>query len=394
MSVQPFSIHVPADVLDDLQERLVRTRWPAAVDGEGWAAGASLAYMQELVDYWREEFDWQRQESSLNVFAHYRAVIDGVGIHFIHERGSGPNPMPLILTHGWPSSFYEYYKIIPLLTDPAKYGGNPQDAFDVIVPSLPGYGFSDRAPFPGGTVRTHELWLKLMTEVLGYERFAAHGDDIGAYVTNRLGLAHPDHLIGIHVTLAAKPYTETLETDQETGEARERAGGHADPQHSRGNVRTGPDGYAYLQRTKPQSLAYGLDDSPAGLAAWIIQRWRDWSDCGGEVEQRFSKDELLTNVMIYWVTGTIATSFRFYYEWAMNTLDAPKGTSSKPLDRGERISVPSAFALFQGGPSRDEAARAYNLQRYTVMPHGGHFAALEEPELLVEDMRAFFRTLR
>jgi pimeloyl-ACP methyl ester carboxylesterase len=389
MHVKPFTIHVRQDVLDDLQARLSRTRWPAAVVGEGWEAGASLTYMHDLVDYWRTGYDWRKQEAFLNTFAHYRTKIDGVGIHFIHERGKGVHPLPLILTHGWPSSFYEYTKVIPLLTDPARFGGDPNDSFDVVVPSLPGYGFSDPTPIPGTTLRTHELWVILMTEALGYARFAAHGDDIGTYITNRLGLYYPNNLIGIHVTMAAKPYSATTSTDPATGEAIDHQDAGVE-----GNVRSGPDGYSYLQRTKPQSLAYGLDDSPTGLAAWIIQRWRDWSDCDGDVEQQFSKDELLTNVMIYWLTRTIATSFRFYYEWNDNTVQAPKGTSSRPLDPGERIEVPSAFALFQGGPAREEAERAYNLTRYTVMPRGGHFAALEEPELLVEDIRAFFRTFR
>ena len=394
MKFQPFMIDVPQSTLNDLQERLARTRWPQAVAEDGWESGASLSYMKELVNYWQSNYDWRRQEAFLNSFANYQADIEGVNIHFVYEHGKGPKPIPLILTHGWPSCFYEFHKIIPMLTDPTRFGGDPMDAFDVIVPSLPGYGFSARVPGPGGSLRTPELWTKLMTQILGFKRFGAHGDDIGAYVTNRLGLEYPDHLIGLHVTLAAKPYTETMYTDPETGESRERKSDQTDTTLTLGNVQSGPDGYSYIQRTKPQSLAYGLDDSPAGLAAWIIQRWRDWSDCNGDIERRFSKDELLTNVMIYWVTKTIATSFLFYSEWNDNTLQAPKGTNSRPLDRDEHISVPSAFALFQGGPTREEAKRAYNLWRYTVMPKGGHFAAMEEPELLVDDLRAFFRLLR
>jgi pimeloyl-ACP methyl ester carboxylesterase len=388
VSADPFAVAVPDDVLADLRERLERTRWPQAVAGEPWAAGADVAYMQELTRYWLESYDWRAHEAFINSFANYRADVDGVLIHFVHERGRGPEPMPLILTHGWPSTFYEFYKVIPLLTDPATNGGDPADAFDVVVPSLPGYGFSATRPIPGGTIRTPELWVALMKDVLGYERFAAHGDDIGAFVTNRLGLLYPERLIGIHVTLEAKAQAE-FEADPETGEVRFSRDGAP-----RGNVHGGPDGYAHLQRTKPQSLAFALDDSPVGLAAWIVQRWRDWSDCGGDLESRFTKDELLTNVMIYWVTGTIASSFRFYYEWVLNTADATKGTQSRPLDAGERIETPSAFALFADGPSREEAERAYNLQRYTIMPSGGHFAALEEPELLVDDIRASFRPLR
>jgi pimeloyl-ACP methyl ester carboxylesterase len=261
MSVRPFTIHVPDDVLDDLRTRLDRTRWPDAVAGPGWEAGASLVYMRELVEYWRTAYDWRAQEARLNAFAHYRAVIDGVEIHFVHERGRGPHPLPLLLTHGWPSSFYEYSKVVPMLADPASHGGDPADAFDVVVPSLPGFGFSDRRPVAGGTVRTPELWIGLM-EALGHDRFAAHGDDWGAYVTNRLGLLYPERLIGVHVTLAAKAATEELPFDPETGQTILRPEDQA-----RGNVRSSPDGYAFLQRTKPQSLAYGLDDSPAGLAA-------------------------------------------------------------------------------------------------------------------------------
>ncbi len=378
MEISPFEAHVPDSVLDDLRERLDRVRWPDELDGAGWTYGSSLAYMRELVAYWRDEFDWRAQERAINRFAHFRASIDGLGIHFIHERGKGPNPLPLILTHGWPGSFFEMYKLIPLLADPASHGGDPRDAFDVVVPSLPGYGFSDRPSRPGMTnSATADLWARLMTEGLGYARFAAHGGDIGSGVTARLGLRHPSSLLGIHVTAVSTPYLgpgapalseaeRAYVALQERWEQEEGA-------------------YSHQQHTRPQTLAYGLNDSPVGLAGWIVEKFRAWSDCGGEIERRFSKDELLTNIMVYWATETINSSIRRYAE--------PR----EPIQPGQRITVPCAVALTREEVERaprEWAERTYNVQRWTDLPSGGHFLALEEPELLAEDLRAFFRQFR
>jgi pimeloyl-ACP methyl ester carboxylesterase len=400
MNVQPFEIRVPQTTLDDLRARLARTRWPGEVAGAAWETGTDLRYLQDLVAYWRDRYDWRAQEAYLNSIPQFRADVDGMGLHFIHVRGTGPDPMPLILTHGWPSTIFEYLKLVPLLTDPARFGADPADAFDVVAPSLPGYGFSDRPTQPGATRRIPDLWVKLMTEVLAYPRFAAHGADIGGYVTNRLGLEHPEKLIGIHVVNElADPYVGPGATDLTEREQAFLAGRQR-------TYETG-QAYAHLQRTKPQTLSYGLNDSPAGLAAWIVEKWHSWSDCGGDLERRFTKDELLTTVTIYWVTESIGSSFRVYADWALGGAalpdigevypDAPKGNSAAPLGPGERIPVPSAVAIFPGGGvsiPREWVERAYDLKRWTVMPRGGHFAAMEEPELLVEDIRTFFRTLR
>lgn len=381
MNIQPFTINVAQSTLDDLYERLARTRWPDEVQGADWDYGTNLDYLKALVVYWQNQFDWRGQEAKLNQFAQFRAEIDGFGIHFIHERGQGPNPLPIIITHGWPGSFFEMFKVLPLLTNPAGHGGDPADSFDVIVPSLPGFGFSDRPSVRGMTSgKTAELWARLMTEVLGYFRFAAAGGDIGAGVTQRLALAHPELLIGIHLTYLGSSFPRPEQSALSEAEQRYV---HAIEQWS---LQEGA--YSRLQSTRPQTLAYGLNDSPVGLAGWITEKFRAWSDCDGEVERRFSKDELLTNIMLYWTTQTISSSVRTYYENAHAPL---------PLKPGQHIEVPAGFALFPkeiNVPPREWAERSLRLQRWTQMPRGGHFAALEEPELLVEDLRAFFRPLR
>ena len=383
MQPEPFSVHIDDEVLEDLQNRLAATRWPNELPGAGWDYGSNLDYMKELVDYWRNEFDWRAQEALINSFSHYKTNVEGLGIHFIHERGNGPNPMPLVITHGWPGTFFEMYKLIPLLTDPASRGGDPTDSFDVVAPSLPGFGFSDHAQERGMEVaRTAALWEVLMTQHLGYPRFAAHGGDIGAGVTSRLGYGHADSLIGIHLTSITRPVpylgagAREL-TDAEKTHMRERE----EWQQSEG-------GYAHIQGTKPQTLAYGLNDSPVGLAAWIVEKYRTWSDCGGDVEKRFTKDELLTTVTIYWATETITSSTRMYKENQRYTWT---------LSPDERVEVPTGVAAFPAEisrPPREWGERSYNLQSWTPMPSGGHFAALEEPQILAEDIRQFFRPLR
>ena len=381
MDVQPYKIEVPQAILDDLQERLAHMRWPDEVASAGWDYGANLAYMKELAEYWLTQFDWRAQERAINAFAHYRAKIDDWDIHFIHERGRGPNPLPLIITHGWPSSFFEMLKIIPLLTDPASHGGDPADSFDVIVPSMPGYGFSSRPTRRGiTTADIAHLWARLMTEGLEYRRFGAHGGDIGAGVTTRLGFQYPDQIVGIHVTAVAGPNpTPTADELSEAERAFLEIG-------ERWEVEEG--GYRHIQATRPQTLAYGLNDSPIGLAAWIVEKFRAWSDCSGEVERRFTKDELLTNVTIYWVTETINSSIRLYYEHRHNP---------RLFNPGQHFQVPCAVALTREDVDRaprEWAERTYNVQHWTDMPRGGHFFALEEPELLAEDIRDFFRALR
>ena len=383
MQPEPFSVHIDDEVLEDLRNRLAATRWPNELPGTGWDYGSNLDYMKELVDYWRNEFDWRAQEALINSFSHYKTDVEGLGIHFIHERGNGPNPMPLVITHGWPGTFFEMYKLIPLLTDPASHGGDPADSFDVVAPSLPGFGFSDYSRERGVEVaRTAALWEVLMTQHLGYPRFAAHGGDIGAGVTSRLGYGHAESLIGIHLTSITRPVPYLGDgarelTDPEKTHMRERE----EWQQSEG-------GYAHIQGTKPQTLAYGLNDSPVGLAAWIVEKYRTWSDCGGDVEKRFTKDELLTTVTIYWATETITSSTRMYKENQRYTWT---------LSPDERIEVPTGVAAFPAEisrPPREWGERSYNLQSWTPMPSGGHFAALEEPQILAEDIRQFFRPLR
>jgi len=382
VKAQPFEITIPQKALDDLHQRLVQTSFPDEIVGSGWSYGSNLGYIKELVRYWRTEFDWRRREEWLNSFAHFRTTIDGIGIHFLHERGKGPMPMPLVLTNGWPSSFVELLKIVPQLADPALYGGDPADAFDVIVPSLPGFGFSDRPAEPGMTTdRMASIWSKLMSEVLNYSRFGAHGTDLGGGVTSALGRFYSQQVIGIHLDFPSL----ILEVPDLSEKEQAYMAGF-------GRWFGEEGGYAHVQQTRPQTLAYGLTDSPVGLAAWIVEKFRAWTDCGGEVEQRFSKDELLTNISLYWFTQTINSSMRLYYENA----HAPR-MSLRP---GERVEVPAAVALWGHrenplqSPSQEFAERAYNVQRWIKMPRGGHFPAMEEPELLVEDIRAFFRPLR
>ncbi len=377
----PFQISIPDDVLADLRERLERTRWPDQLPEAGWDYGANLDYMKELIEYWRTCFDWRVQEQQLNSHPQFRATVDDTSIHLIHVRGRGPRPMPLILTHGWPSTFFELLKVVPLLSDPVRYGGDAADAFDVIVPSLPGYGFSDPPPARGFTsMNTAELWAKLMTDVLGYRRFAAHGGDVGAGVTSRIGLRFPNLLYGIHISAVVRP--EIGPGDPPLSEA-ERAYVQLNEEWERVE-----DGYGHIQGTRPQTLAYGLSDSPAGLAAWIVEKYRAWSDCGGDIESRFSKDELLTNITVYWATQTINSSIRHYFE---------QRNLPWPFPRGTKVRVPTGVCLtvepVDRAP-REWAERIYDVRRFTLLPRGGHFSAMEEPELLANDIRAFFRTLR
>jgi pimeloyl-ACP methyl ester carboxylesterase len=383
MDIQPFTVQIPEAELVDLQTRLARTRWPDEIAGADWEYGANLAYLQDLVRYWQEHFDWRAQERAINAFAHFRATVAGLGIHIIHQRGNGPAPLPLIITHGWPGSFVEMLKIVPLLSDPARYGGDAQDAFDVVIPSLPGYGFSDRPGERGmHPFRIADLWAKLMAG-LGYQRFGAQGGDWGSSVATCLGFAHPDTVVGIHLNYIPGSYAPYLGPG-----ARELSAAEQAFLQERERWLQTEGGYGQIQRTKPQTLAYGLNDSPAGLAAWIVEKFRAWSDCDGDVERRFSKDELLTNIAIYWFTQTIGSSSRLYYEGRQRPLQ---------FNQGERIAVPCGVARLPKEapmPPHEWVERCYNLQHWAELPRGGHFAALEEPELLAQDIRAFFRPLR
>jgi pimeloyl-ACP methyl ester carboxylesterase len=377
----PFNWEVPERTLQDLRWRLERTRWPDEVEAAGWEYGANLAYLKELIEYWRTHFEWRAQERAINQFAHYTATLDGISIHFIYERGRGPNPQPLVLTHGWPSSFFEMHKVIPLLVDPASYGADPAHAFDVIVPSLPGYGFSERVRQPGLTrTRIADLWARLMTDVLGYRRFGAHGGDIGAGITTELGRRYPDRLLGIHLLALADPYMGPGAPPLSDAERAFIA--------LRERWEEEEGAYSHQQATRPQTLAYGLNDSPAGLAAWIVEKFRAWSDCDGDLERRFTKDEVLTNVTIYWVTQTINSSIRLYYEYRHAAQLEP---------RPERVTAPCGVALTTEAVNRaprEWGERTYDVRRWTELSSGGHFLALEEPAVLAHELRAFFRELR
>ena len=381
MTPKPFQLSVPDDVLKDLRARLERVRWPDEAPDSGWQYGTSLAYMKELVAYWREGYDWRAQETRLNRWKQFKVDLGGIDLHFIHEPGMGPAPLPLLLSHGWPGSIVEFERLIPMLTDPARFGGDPADAFTVVAPSLPGYTLSFRPGQPRfGIVEIADLFARLMTDVLGYRRFAAQGGDWGAFITSVLGANHPDRLAGIHINLLAVRRDQALPanpTEEEKAYLEEVSRWLREE-----------TGYMQIQGTKPQTLAYGLSDSPVGLAAWIIEKFRTWSDCDGDVERRFPRDTLLTNVMLYWVTGAIGSSFWPYYA---------RQHGPWPITEKRPVKVPTAYASFPCEilhPPRAWAERVYNIQRWTVMEAGGHFAALEEPEALAADVRAFFRPLR
>jgi len=374
----PFTIQVAEEVLMDLKQRLGRVRWPDELPDAGWEYGTNRAYLRQLIDYWRESYDWRAQERLLNTFSQFTTEIGGIRLHFLHVRGKGERAMPLLISHGWPGSFFEMYKIIGPLSDPASYGGDPADAFDVVVPSLPGYGFSGPTNVRGVTVaRIAEIFVALMRE-LGYQRFAAQGGDWGLYITGTLGRVFADKIVGIHLNM--QPSRSVL--SQEASSEAER-----DWLEQRRQWLWDESGYSHIQETRPQTLAYGLNDSPVGLAGWMVEKFRAWSDCHGEIESVFTKDELLTNIMIYWVTQTINASTRLYYETHHQRAGAFAG----------RVEVPTGLAVFRDEisvPPRSLAERLYNIQGWTEMKAGGHFAALEQPQALVEDIRAFFRPLR
>jgi pimeloyl-ACP methyl ester carboxylesterase len=328
--VQPLEIHVADEVLDDLRERLARTRWIDDEGDGGWERGLSIDYMRDLVDHWRQAYDWRAEEVSMNRFSHFLADLDGGKVHFIHERGQGPDPLPIILTHGFPDSFLRFAKVIPMLADPASHGGDPADAFDVVVPSLPGYAFSDGPTDAGATFKVGDLWHRLMTERLGYEHFGAHGGDWGSLVTEILARDHADSVIGVHLTDI--PFYHSFQKPDDVSD-KEKA-----YLAQLGKFTQQEGAYALIQGSQPQLLALGLNDSPAGLAGWLVEKFRRWSDCDGDIEERFSKDELLANVMIYWVTQTINSSFAPYYDVAHAGGDDVDEAEAEGVDRFVRRS--------------------------------------------------------
>ena len=391
MSLEAFEIRVPESTLDDLQARLATTLLPEQDSGEDgsadWNAGTNPAYLRTLVDYWRSKYDYRAREAEINRFSHFRAEIGGSAVHFVHERGKGPAPFPIVLTHGWPDSFLRFIKLIPLLADPRAHGGDPEDAFDVVVPSLPGYGFSDAPAADGMTFHFGDLVHELMTRQLGYRRFGAHGGDWGSTVTEHLSRSHPGSVAGIHLTDV--PFWHAFQKPKSLSPSEQKYFEKIEEFQQREGA------YAMIQGTRPQTLADSLNDSPAGLAAWIVEKFQRWSDCDGDVERRFTKDELLTNVMLYWITGTIGSSFQPYFD--MTHASIARWIVEKAKEWVHPSKVPAGFALFPRdlvNPPREWAERFFDVRRWTEMPAGGHFAAMEEPELLAEDIRAFFRPLR
>ena len=379
--IEKFEIKIPEESLGDLKARLRNTRWPDEVEGAGWDYGTPLAYLRELVDYWIDDYDWRKEEAALNELPQFHAKIDGYDIHFVHVRGRGPAPLPLVLTSGWPSSFAEMRKIIGPLADPAAHGAAAGDSFDLVIPSLPGFGFSGR-PLKRGSIAVDRLWRRLMKDELGYPKFVAHGTDIGARVTSALGRNHGDVVEAIHIGSVDLDWPEPQpEETSMTAAERDYVARVAKWQREEG-------AYSEIQGTFPQTLAYALNDSPAGLASWIVEKYRRWSDCGGDVGTLFTKDELITNVMIYWLTGTINSSMRRYYESRHDPLPGGKGY----------VGTPTAIAMFPGERDllvpREWAERAYMVVRWTDPPSGGHFPAQERPGFLVDDLREFFRAYR
>jgi len=382
----PFLLQVADEHLDDLRERLHRTRWPDPAPGIPWAAGCDLGFMRKLVAHWTSGFDWRAQEARLNAFPQYRVPLAGIDLHFIHVQGvgapDGPPPLPLLLSHGWPGSVFEFLEIIPRLTDPGRFGGNPADAFTVVAPSLPGFGLSFVPGQPRFAVeQIADCFAALMSDVLGYRRFGAQGGDWGSFVSSRLGYAYPERLVGIHLNM--------MPLRRERGDIDD-----GDPEQARyrGELEhwlKEESGYIAIQGTRPQTLAYGLTDSPAGLAAWIVEKFRSWSDCNGDVESIFMLDDLLANISLYWFTGAIGSSFWPYYA---------RLHEGWPIPVGEQVKVPTGYAEFPREilrPPRSMARKVYpDIRRWSTMPRGGHFAALEQPQALVDEIRAFFRDCR
>jgi len=378
MPPRPYRIDVPQPVLDDLRTRLANTRWPDPIPGTGWDYGADVAYIKELCAYWREGYDWRLHEGHLNRYPQFLSTVDGVDIHYWHVRGKGPNPFPLLLVHGWPGSIFEFYHLIGRLTDPAAHGGDAADAFDVVIPALPGYGFGGKPTERGwGPSRSGDAFNTLMTTELGYARYGTQGGDWGGIITARMASVHGAHVAGAHLNFVIGFPPPDAESTPEGKAAVE----------ARNQFQAEETGYSLTHGTKPMSLAIAQADSPAGIAAWIVEKFRTWSDCGGGVESVYTKDQLLTNIMFYWAPNSIASAARMYYEarrdpgafgWA--PIEAPVGVSVFPK---EIYRSPRAWA-----------EPRMNIRHWVEHDKGGHFAAMERPNELLEDVRAFFRTVR
>jgi epoxide hydrolase len=377
--IRPFRIEVPQADLDDLADRLDRTRWPDELPGVGWDYGVPAGYLRDLAEYWRTRYDWRAAEARLNDLPQFTTTIDGTNVHFLHVRSAEPDALPLVVTHGWPGSVVEFLDVIGPLTDPRAHGGDPADAFHLVVPSIPGYGFSGPTTERGWHVgRIAAAWAELMRR-LGYRRYGAQGGDWGSAVSRALGLADRDHVLGVHVNmLFSTPPKDAAELAELTDEERARLGML---DRYRGEL----SGYMKIQSTRPQTLAYALTDSPAGQLAWIVEKFREWTDSARVPEDAVDRDQMLTNVMLYWLTRTAGSSARLYRE-------AAAGWGGR-----EPSTVPTGVAVFPHdlvAPVRRLAERHDRIVHWSEFDRGGHFAAMEEPDLLVADVRAFFRTLR
>jgi len=378
-AVRPFRIDIPQSTISRILKRVKESRLPDRLESSDWRYGANWDYMKALAEYWTTRYDWRKAEAGLNRYPQFLAKVGDFDVHFYHVKGSGPRPLPLVLTHGWPGSILEFQEAIGPLTDPAKHGGSPEDSFDVVVPSIPGFGFSSKPKSPIGPPTTARLWHELMTSVLGYQKFGAQGGDWGSSITTELARAYPDSMIGIHLNAAGGGVGNAADATEE----------ERNWQRTSAAYRTAEIDYFNEQQHKPGTVSFALYDNPIGTAAWIAEKFRVWTDSGTALEPVVSKDQILTNVMIYLVTGTAATGVWFYRGSADDRSTARPG----------KISVPTGFASFPAempllNPPRSVLERGFNLVHYTKMPRGGHFACLEQPQLFVEDVRAFFRKLR
>jgi microsomal epoxide hydrolase len=378
--IRPFRIEIPQVDLEDLRDRLARTRWPDELPGVGWDYGVPLGYLKELADYWRTSYDWRPYEARLNELPQFTTTIDGANVHFLHVRSAEPDALPLIVTHGWPGSIVEYLQLVGPLTDPRAHGGDPKDAFHLVLPTIPGYGFSGPTRETGWNARRVARAFAALMARLGYARYGAHGGDWGSRISRDLGVIDPDHVVGVHVTgVPAQPGPEDMATL--TDDERSRL--------DRGNrFRADGAGYAQLQATRPQTLAYALTDSPAGQLAWIVEKFKEWTDSSDTPEDAVDRDLLLTNVTLYWVTATAGSSARLYYE-AGHT-----GEWGAPPEPSRVATGVMAFPHEIALPIRRFAERTNNIVQWTEFDRGGHFAAMEEPDLVLGDARTFFRRFR
>jgi len=372
--IKPYFVNVHQEVLDDLNLRIQNTRWPDEINNSGWNYGANLSYMKELSNYWLNDFSWRKIEKEINAFPNFMADIDGHQIHFLHIKGKGKKSIPLIITHGWPGSFIEMLKLIPLLTNDENF------SFDLIIPSVIGFGFSSKCVESGcDNAYVAEIWHKLMLK-LGYKKYGAQGGDIGSGISTRLAMKYPDHIIGIHLNYVSDSFQPYM-TEEELSEDVKKYNQGLEEWASK------EAGYAYIQSTKPITLGYGLNDSPIGLCAWIVEKFNSWSDNEGNLENIFTKDEILANITLYWVTQSIHSSIRIYNENSKNPMKFGVNDFVKP---------PVAYANFPkelSKPPKAYMSKGYNVTRWTNMPKGGHFAAMEQPELLASDIKDFFCSL-